>query len=358
MDSENVRPRFAGDSAFWRDVRAGAAPVLAAARAAGHPAVGDPRLHAKAVVIIAGFLGSYAALLLAPGLAFALLAAMLQGIAGAAIGLCVFHDAGHGSFSSRAAVNRAVERIACLLLGPSRHFWHVKHHVLHHRAPNVHGWDDDVEARGWLRLTPDEPWTPRFAGQHRRAPLLYGLNSIEWFFQKDFQCLWQGRLNQWQAAPMTRAQIREFWLTKLLWLVLFVVPPFVVLPLPWAIAAFLAYHLTISLALTFIFQTAHLTAGMAFAPPRPDDDHASHQMRTTANFATDSPLVTWFSGGLNHQIEHHLFPGIAHTHYPALAPVVRAAAARHGLPYHDLGGLLPAFGQHLAFLRDMGTAPQ
>jgi len=352
-----ARPEFASDSAFWRDVRAAAASHLAAAQAAGHPAIGDPRLHAKAAVILTAFFTCYAALLLAPALHIALIAAAMQGLAAAAIGLSIFHDAGHGSFSRRASVNRALGRLCTVLLGPSRHFWHIKHQLLHHRAPNIHGWDDDVDARGWLRMTPDEPWQPRFRGQHRRAPFLYAMNSIEWFFLKDFLCLFSRRLNRWQPAPLTPAQRAEFWLAKALWFALFVLPPFLLLPPLRAAAAFIAYHLVFSLALTFIFQLAHLTPGMAFAAPRVTDDHASHQMRTTANFACRSRLLTWFSGGLNHQIEHHLFPGIAHTHYPALAAQVRTAAARHGLPYHDLGGLFPAIGQHLSLLRTLGDAP-
>jgi linoleoyl-CoA desaturase len=94
---------------------------------------------------------------------------------------------------------------------------------------------------------------------------------------------------------------------------------------------------------------------MDFGGVRPGDDWAVHQLRTTANFATDSRLATWLTGGLNHQIEHHLFPKVAHTHYPRLRPIVGAIAQRHGLPSHDLGGVLPAIKQHFALLKALGA---
>jgi len=85
------------------------------------------------------------------------------------------------------------------------------------------------------------------------------------------------------------------------------------------------------------------------------DDWAMHQVRTSANFATHSRFITWFTAGLNHQLEHHLFPNVAHTHYSGLRPIVRAVAQRHGLECHELGSLPSAVGQHFALLKSFGT---
>jgi linoleoyl-CoA desaturase len=133
-----------------------------------------------------------------------------------------------------------------------------------------------------------------------------------------------------------------------------VVPPFVVLPIWWAVLAFILFHVVLSWALAAVFQIAHLTPEMEFGGVRAGDDWATHQMRTTADFATGSRLTTWFTGGLNHQIEHHLFPNVAHSHYPGLRPVVRAVAERHGIRCHDLGSVFSAMVQHLAFLKALG----
>ena len=349
--------KFFADSAFARELRHEVAGALDREGRAGYPPVGDARLQRKGWLVSAWFMLGYALLLTAQSPIWAVCAGLFQGAAAACLGLTVFHDAGHGAMARRRWVNLAIVRLCCVALGPARYFWELKHHHLHHRAPNVHGWDDDVDARGWLRLTPQEPWAMRHARQHLRAPVLYALNTIEWFFLKDFLCLFRRQLNRWQRVEPNRQEIREFWLTKALWLLLFVSPPFLLLPLPWAAVAFLAYHCVFSLCLTLVFQLAHLSPDMAFCGLRPGDDHATHQVRTTANFALESRAVAWLTGGLNYQIEHHLFPGVAHTHYPAIAPIVAAAARRHGLPYHDLGSFSDAVRTHFAFLRTLGVRP-
>jgi len=242
-----------------------------------------------------------------------------------------------------------------VLLGPSRHFWLHKHHGLHHRQPNVLGWDDDLETRGLLRFSPVSEWKPRFHRQELKALIYYGLNTVEWLFWKDFSCFVRGRLNKWHPVKLSRRQRTEFLVCKSVYFLLFVIPPFLVLPLVWAITAFVLFHLVLSWLLAIVFQIAHLTPGMEFGGVRPGDDWATHQLRTTADFATGSRLATWFTGGLNHQIEHHLFPNVAHTHYAGLRPIVRRVADRHGINCHDLGGVFIALGRHFALLKALGS---
>jgi linoleoyl-CoA desaturase len=122
------------------------------------------------------------------------------------------------------------------------------------------------------------------------------------------------------------------------------------------VAAFVLFHVVLSWALALVFQVAHLTPAMEFGGVRAEDDWALHQIRTTADFATGSRVVTWFTGGLNHQIEHHLFPNVAHTHYAALRPIVRAVAERHGVRCHNLGGAFSAVRQHFSLLKALGAA--
>lgn len=188
-----------------------------------------------------------------------------------------------------------------------------------------------------------------------KAVLYYGLNTLEWLFWKDFRCLANGRLNEWHVAPLRKHERTELLACKGLYLFLIVAPPFLFLPVSWAIAAFILFHAVLSWMLAIVFQVAHLTPGMEFDGVRAGDDWATHQVRTTADFATGSRLATWFTGGLNHQVEHHLFPNVAHTHYPALRPIILATAKRHGLECHDLGGALSALGQHFALLKALGA---
>src|SRR6185369_4502339 len=175
-------PTFAKKSAFWREVKAAANDYLVDEASRGRPSVGDPRLKRKTAVILLWFGLSYGALLFAPTLWLALLATISLALAAAAIGFGVFHDANHGTLFRRPAANLAAARLCSVLLGPSRHFWVHKHQGLHHRQPNVFGWDDDLETRGMLRFSPECDWHPRFRRQQVKAVLYYGLNTLEWLF--------------------------------------------------------------------------------------------------------------------------------------------------------------------------------
>ena len=335
-------------------MKAAARDHLAAEESRGRPSVGDPRLKRKAAVILTWFGLSYGALLVAPTLYLALLAAISTAVAASAVGFCVFHDANHRTLFRRPAANLWAARLCSVLLGPSRHFWVHKHQKLHHRQPNVFGWDDDLETRGLLQLSPASAWDARFRRQEVKAFLYYGLNTLEWLFWKDFHCLANGRLNEWHLVPLDRRERAELLVCKGLYVLLFVLPPFLLLPLTWAVATFFLFHFVLSWLLAIVFQVAHLTPGMEFGGVREGDDWAMHQLRTTADFATSSRLTTWFTGGLNHQIEHHLFPNVAHSHYSGLRPVVRAVAERQGLKCHDLGGVLSAVRQHFVLLKELG----
>lgn len=335
-------------------MKAAASDHLALEKSLGRPPVGDPRLLRKTVLILLWFGLSYGALLSAPTVYLALLATISLALSAAAIGFCVFHDSNHRTLFRRPAANLWAARLCSVLLGPSRHFWVHKHQGLHHRQPNVYGWDDDLETRGFLRLSPACAWQARFRGQEFKAVLYYGLNTLEWLFWKDFHCLVSGRLNEAHTVALGRRERAELLVCKGLYLLLFVAPPFLVLPWMWALAAFFLFHFVLSWLLAIVFQLAHLTPGMEFGGVREGDDWAMHQVRTTADFATSLRLATWFTGGLNHQIEHHLFPNVAHAHYPGLRPIVRAVSRRHGLQCHDLGGTFSAVRQHFALLKALG----
>jgi len=348
-------PNFAPKSAFWRELKAAATEHLAAEASRGRPSVGDPQLIRKAGVIVLWFGVSYLTLLFAPTFSVALLATLSLALAAAALGFSVFHDSNHRTLFRSPAPNLWAARTCSIFLGPSRHFWLLKHHGLHHRQPNVFGWDDDLETRGLLRLSPLSEWKPRFRRQELKALLCYGLNTVEWLFWKDFSCLAHGRLNKWHPAKLDSRQRTEFLVCKGMYLLIFVAPPFFLLRFMWAATAFVLFHLVLSWLLAIVFQVAHLTPEMDFDGVRPGDDWAIHQVRTTADFATGSRLTTWFTGGLNHQIEHHLFPNVAHTHYADLRTILRGVADRHGVRCHDLGGVFSAVGKHFALLKKLGA---
>lgn len=349
-------PAFRPDHGFMAVLRA-----RVNARLDGRAPTGDARIHRKAVVIVAWFALSYAALLLAPGPQVWLPAAVSLGLAAAALGLNLFHDANHGTFFVSPRRNLALARCASLLLGASRQLWRHKHHTLHHRFTNLFEFDDDLESRGVLRVSPYQPWSPWHRIQHRYFVLAYAMNTMEWFFVKDFVQYGTRRMNRYQRIPrFSRGAHLEFWLTKLGYLGLFVALPVIMLGWGPALMALAVFHLTFSLVLTLIFNLAHLTE-LAHHPAPPgaaaQQAWAEHQLHATANYGTGNRALTWFAGGLNFQVEHHLFPGMSHTFYPEISPILRATAAEFGLPYHEHPTWRDALGSHTRVLRALAMRP-
>ena len=128
---------------------------------------------------------------------------------------------------------------------------------------------------------------------------------------------------------------------------------------PWfTLLCFLTMHYIASFLLGMIFQTAHVMPDCAF--PEPDEtgtmenNWAVHQLYTTTNYAPKSKLFAWYVGGLNFQVEHHLFPNICHVHYKRISEIVKQTAQEYGLPYHSQRNFLDAVREHLLMLRTLG----
>lgn len=331
---------------------------------AGRARVGDLRLHRKSAFIAVWFVSSYVLLLSTRSAGWQLLLCLSYAFAACALGFNVFHDANHGSFSSSKRVNLFVSRVTCIVLGPARYFWWQKHHVYHHVFTNLFEWDDDIETRGHLRMSPRQSWEPKFKNQHRFFVFLYALSAIEWFFIKDFVQYFTLRMTHRPIPPLSSGEKFEFWGSKLLYFALFVALPFAVLPAGSVVAGLLLFYIIFGLVLTLIFQIAHGTDKVEFPvptegnPARIEEEWAAHEMRTTVNFATDNHLLNWFAGGLNFQIEHHLFPPMSHTHYPEISDIVRRTAAEFGLPYNAHDTYLGAVQSHYRFVRMLGLEPE
>jgi linoleoyl-CoA desaturase len=326
----------------------------------GRASAGDPPLLRKAALIAIWFVGSFVLLLSVQSLWLQVLFCFSYGLAASAVGFNIFHDANHGAISPSRRVNLVVGATASAVLGASRYLWNYKHNVLHHRLTNIHTWDDDLETRGFLRLTPRQHWKPRYYGQHLFVFVLYAINAIELIFVKDFVQYFTLRINPHQSIPaMSTAEKVEFWAAKAFYLGVFVALPFAILPTARVLEGFVVYQLTLGLSLGLVFSMAHQVESVDFpsprgAPPTINEDWGTHQMRTTANFATLNHFWNWFSGGLNHQIEHHLFPSMSHTHYVAIGPVVRSTAYEFGLPYNHFETYGAALHSHYRLLRKLG----
>lgn len=286
--------------------------------------------------------------------------ALIMGATTAFIGFNVCHDAIHGSYSANATVNKALS-LVFNVIGANAYMWNITHNVVHHTYTNIPEHDEDLDiAPGLIRLNPSDAYKPIQKFQHLYAFALYSLASLSWVFRKDFKKFFADRIGSIDTRKHPTSELVSMLLFKMLYVVLFVVFPLVWMDLPWYgfLAGFLLMHLAQGLVLGLVFQLAHVVEGMRF--PEPNEDNtieevwAVHQMQTTANFARKSILANFLCGGLNFQIEHHLFPKICHVHYRPLSDIVKQTAEEFGVPYIEHPTFLSAVASHYRMLKRFG----
>jgi linoleoyl-CoA desaturase len=274
------------------------------------------------------------------------------------------HDANHGSYSKKAWLNNILS-FSLNLVGGNSLNWKIQHNVLHHTYTNVHEVDEDISPRGVLRMAPTEIWRPFHKYQHMYAWFFYSLLTIVWISFKDF-----GRLRRYIKDGMLQKQklsVSREWtiliLTKICYIGFLYLPVMLVPEITWwmPITGFLIMHGIAGFVLAIIFQPAHVIDGTEY--PLPDEDGnlenswAIHQLHTTTNFGRRHRAFSWFVGGLNYQVEHHLFPNICHVHYRAISPIVEATAKEFGLPYKSKDTFLEALIAHTVIMKELGKKP-
>lgn len=285
--------------------------------------------------------------------------ATLLGVFGAFVGFNICHDAIHKAFSKNQAINKSFS-ILFSLIGASAYVWSICHNIVHHTYTNISGHDEDIDvAPGLIRFCENEPVNKLQRYQHIYAFGLYSLAMLSWVFRKDYKKFFQTKIGS-QVANHPRIEYFNLFFFKFLYYFLFIVLPLIVLDVTWwqFIIGFLAMQFAQGLVLGLVFQLAHVVEGTSF--PHPNDDGnieeawAAHQMMTTANFAVDSKLAAFFCGGLNRQIEHHLFPKICHIHYPAIGKIVKETALEFNLPYIESPTFGTALASHYRTLKRLG----
>ncbi|QDG49798.1 acyl-CoA desaturase [Persicimonas caeni] len=283
----------------------------------------------------------------------------VMGVGMAGIGFSISHDALHGAYSSNKAVNRWLG-LSFDLLGANGYIWKITHNVIHHTYTNIHGHDEDLEVAPFIRLSPhtDHHWIHRV--QHVLAFAAYSLATFFWVFVKDYKYFLQRDLGPYKDKSHPASEWVILVVTKLVYYGYTIAVPLLVLDLAWwqFLIGFLTVHLTAGLILGVIFQLAHVVEETEHPEPNADDEIAEHwlihQMRTTANFARDNKFLNWYIGGLNFQIEHHLFPRVCSVHYPAIAPIVERTAREFDVPYNVHETFSEAVRSHYRTLKRFG----
>lgn len=315
---------------------------------------------AKTLIMFGVTLGSYGLILSGRFHPLAMLGlAMLMGAGVAGLGFCVAHDALHDAYSSNRRVNRTLGWTFDFL-GASSYVWRILHNVVHHTYTNVHGVDEDLEVSGLLRLSPHTPRKGIHRFQHLYCFFAYSLSTLNWVFMKDYHYLVRRDIGPFEQRGHRRRDLVTMVAWKLFYYTWTILIPLLVLKLAWwqFLIGYVAMHLTAGTILGVVFQLAHVVEDTKH-PLADDTGHmerawAIHQMATTSNFARRSRWLSWYVGGLNYQVEHHLFPKVCSIHYPAISGIVHEVATKHGVPYHEQPTLFAAIRSHRAMLKRLG----
>jgi len=357
--SEPSRLKFSGSDRFIRELRK---RVDAYFERTGRSKRDCPQMYFKTATILAWFATSYLLLLFfATSWWTVVPLAVVLGLSIAAIGFNIQHDGGHRAYSNHQWVNK-IMALTLDLMGGSSYMWDWKHNSIHHTYPNIDGQDDDINLGFLGRLAPQQ----RRLGFHRYQGiylwLLYGFIAIKWHLIDDFYQLFRGRIGAHKIPRPKGKDLAIFIAGKVVFFsIAFGIPmllhPWWAVLLVYGLAAFVS-----GVVLSVVFQLAHCVGEADFPVPiaaegggeRMQTDWAIHQVQTTVDFARGNRVLCWFVGGLNFQIEHHLFHKICHIHYPALSKLVEEACHEFGVRYAAQKSLFSAIASHFHWLVRMG----
>lgn len=326
---------------------------------------GNWKIHVKAIVMFSLYLTPYFLLLTLDFPTWAqLLFTVVMGVGMAGVGMNVMHDANHGSYSSKKWINKVMGGSMYILAG-NVYNWQVQHNVLHHTYTNIHGHDEDMEAGRVIRFSKHAKWRRFHKFQQYYSVLLYGLLTFNWAITTDFKQTrrYLSKKLSYGKLPKPITQWSILIITKLIYMGVWIVIPILFFNIAWwkILIGFFIMHYVAGLILSVVFQLAHIVEDTDM--PLPDETGsmkntwAIHQLFTTVNFSTKNKVVNWFTGGLNHQVEHHIFPNISHVHYSKISEIVRETALEFNLPYHEYKTTRGAIIAHFKYLKQMGLKP-
>jgi linoleoyl-CoA desaturase len=360
-DTDQARLKFSPSDRFLRELRR---RVDAYFERTGRPRRDCPQMYFKTATILAWFLSAYLLLLFwvtSPWLIIPL--AVILGVALAAIGFNIQHDGGHNAYSNHRWVNRMMA-LTLDLMGGSSYLWDWKHNTLHHTFPNIDGHDDDINVGFLARLSPHQRqyWFHRLQGIY--LWVLYGFLAIKWHFFDDFYQISTARIGGHRIPRPRGKDLAIFIGGKVVFFSMAFGIPMLLHPW-WAVLGVYAIAAFVSgVVLSVVFQLAHCVGEAEFPAPvmsangteQMQTEWAVHQVQTTVDFARGNRVLSWFLGGLNFQIEHHLLSRICHVHYAALSKVVEEACREFGIRYASHRTFWSALSSHFRWLVQMGRA--
>lgn len=320
---------------------------------------GNYKIYLKSIIFVLLTISSYIIILFFPFPSWILvLFCILLGISFAGIGFNVMHDSAHGSFSSKKWINE-IAGYSLNLMGGNVFIWKNKHNINHHTYTNIEGLDEDIDIKPWIRTHLYQPkkWYHRY--QHIYSLGLYGLVHTNWVFIEDFKKYFSKKIAN---TPLNKMNMKEhfiFWISKALYFSIFLIIPMSKIGFWNTIIGYFIVSFVCGIILGVIFQLAHITDETEFPIPSEDSNKIEqnwvlHQIATTINFAKKNKFIFWFTGGLNFQVVHHLFPKISHIHYPAINELIRETCNKYQIKYTEYRSFWNALSSHISYLKRMG----
>jgi len=313
-------------------------------------------LYIKALIILAWTGASYYLLVFkADSVLEALLLSLSLGLALAGIGFNIQHDGNHSGFSKKSWVNRIAGSTTDYFLGASSFIWKQKHNIRHHPFTNIPEGDSDIYSSFLMRVTPDQKHYKIHRYQNFYLWILYCLVHLRYVYS-DFQQLISGTISKWKMPRPKGWELATFIMGKFVFFSFTLVIPSFLHPIWQVLLVYLLVSAIISLIFIVITQLAHMGSEVEHLDVTKviPNEWAVHQLQTTADFAQDNKVLTWYVGGLNYQVEHHLFTDVSHVHYPALAKIIKEVSEEFGVRYTVHKSFIDALRSHYRFLRDMG----
>jgi linoleoyl-CoA desaturase len=354
-ETAHIRPKFAPNDGFASVLRRRVDEFFART---GRKPRDNGSMYVKTAAILAIFFASYIVLVFfATAWWHAIIAALLLGGAAGLIGFNIQHDGSHLAYSDRPWLNK-LSAMSMDLIGASSYLWHWKHVASHHIYVNITDHDADVDLGAFARVTPHQPHYFFHRAQHFYLWALYGFMTIRWHLYGDFRDLATREIG---GHPFPRPRGKElaiFIAGKALFFTLAFILP-MMFHTWWKVLLFYALVAgVVGVALSIVFQLAHCVEEAEFPLPdeetnKMEDNWMVHQIHTTVDFARRSKLVCWLLGGLNFQVEHHLFPKICHVHYPEISKIVEQTCREFGIRYNEHKTLWAGLVSHYRWLRRM-----
>ncbi len=355
----SVKIHFPGKNTFYKELRS---RINAYFNETGQSPTGGKKLAVKSIIILSMAVFSYLYLVFwSTSWVETLIFSFILAQSFALIGFNIMHDSVHGSFSRSRKLNTLMGYTMDFLGGNAR-LWYHKHNILHHTYTNIAGMDTDIETNNLLRMSPHQPWRPWHRFQLLYAFPAYSLLTISMVLFTDFQKFINGRIGRYKLPRAGAGESFRFWLTKAVYFFYALVLPMFFHQWWVVLAVFFLVHLILGFTFSIVFQLAHTMEDNHFPEPDPvsgalENEWAIHQIETTANFATHSKFLYWYIGGLNFQIEHHLFAKISHVHYPQISKIVRETCEEFGVKYVHYSNMFSAVLTHIRFLYHMSKKP-